>query len=276
MKVANAVSRQQIRRSGRCLCVGWSGRPGSGFRAIRPAFRFAGAACRSVLLAWLLIVSWTCGARGQAENEPKFLNVFQPATSDVRRPMMQAEKAIEAGRYSDAALVLGQLLMKESADDPEAQDYFLVGAEETETALVTQRLKAKAQQMIADLPPQGRQAYELQFGAQARALLDEALTQGDDHKLGDVIRRFFHTRAGYEACLLAGRSELAQGRPLAAALHLQRLADVPAAVAAFDPELSLLLATCWWYARARNRRKRSWSVSSRVCRGLRCGWAAAR
>jgi len=64
-----------------------------------------------------------------------------------------------------------------------------------------------------------------------------------------VIRRFFHTRAGYEACLLAGRSELAQGRPLAAALHLQRLADVPAAAAAFDPELSLLLATCWWYAR---------------------------
>ena len=104
--------------------------------------------------------------------------------------------------------------------------------------------------LLAALPPEGRTAYELQFGAQARALLGEALTQEDDRKLGDVIRRFFHTRAGYEACLLAGRSELAQGRPLAAALHLQRLADAPAAAAAFDPELSLLLATCWWYARA--------------------------
>ena len=205
---------------------------------------------RRGILAWLLVASWTCGAWGQAESEPKYLNVFQPAPSDVRRPLMYAEKAIEEGRYSDAALRLGQLLMNESLDDPEAQDYFLVGVEESEAALVTQRLRAKAQQMIADLPPQGRQAYELQFGAQARALLDEALAQQDDRKLGDVIRRFFHTRAGYEACLLAGRSELAQGRPLAAALHLQRLADVPAAVAAFDPELSLLLATCWWYARA--------------------------
>jgi len=67
---------------------------------------------------------------------------------------MYAEKAIEEGRYSDAALRLGQLLMNESLDDPEAQDYFLVGVEENETALVTQRLKAKAQNMIAELPPQ--------------------------------------------------------------------------------------------------------------------------
>jgi outer membrane protein assembly factor BamB len=205
---------------------------------------------RRILLAWLITVSGTCGAWGQAASEPKYMNVFQPAPSDVRRPLMYAEKAVEEGRYSDAAQRLGQLLMNESLDDPEAQDYFLVGVEESETALVTQRLRAKAQRMIADLPPQGRQAYELQFGAQARALLDEALAQEDDGKLGDVIRRFFHTRAGYEACLLAGRSELAQGRPLAAALHLQRLADAPAAAAAFDPELSLLLATCWWYARA--------------------------
>lgn len=236
-------------RSGR-VSIALSNRPWSGLRAIHPGFGLADAAWVRVLSAWLLIVSWTCGAWGQAENAAKYLNVFQPAPSDVRRPLMYAEKAIQESRYSDAALRLGQLLMNESPDDPEAQDYFLVGVEESETALVTQRLKAKAQQMIADLPLQGRQAYELQFGAQARALLDEALIQEDDLKLGDVIRRFFHTRAGYEASLLAGRSELAQGRPLAAALHLQRLADVPAAVAAFDPELSLLLATCWWYARA--------------------------
>ena len=79
-------------------------------------------------------------------------------------------------------------------------------------------------------------------------MLDEALAEENTDKLTDVIRRFFHTQAGYEACLLAGQREMAEGRPLAAALHLQRLADVPAAAAKFDPELSLLLATCWWYA----------------------------
>jgi len=178
-----------------------------------------------------------------------YLNVFQPAPSDVRRPLMYAEKAIEEGRYSDAALRLGQLLMTESLDDPESQDYFLVGTEEGGKALVSEeRLKAKVRQMIGNLPPPGRQAYQLQFGAQARALLDEALAEENTDKLTDVIRRFFHTRAGYEACLLAGQREMAEGRPLAAAMHLQRLAEVPAATAEFDPELSLLLATCWWYA----------------------------
>lgn len=183
-----------------------------------------------------------------AEAGADYLNVFQPAPSDVRRKLMYAEKAIQEGRYSDAALRLGQLLMNESLDDPESQDYFLVGPDEGAAALVSPRLKAKVLQMIGDLPPQGRQAYQLQFGAQARALLDEALAEENTGKLADVIRRFFHTRAGYEACLLAGRCELAEGRPLAAALHLQRLAEAPAASAEFDPELSLLLATCWWYA----------------------------
>ena len=199
------------------------------------------------MAVWLLIGSWAFGqiAANRAE---KVQNVFQAAPSDVRRPLMYAEKAIEEERYSDAALRLGQLLVNESLEDLEAQDYFLVDAEQDEPALVTQRLKARARQLIGDLPAAGRQAYELQFGAQARALLDDALAQEDEDRLAEVIRRFFHTRAGYEACLLAGRNELARGRPLAAALQLQRLADVPAAVTAFDPELALLLATCWWYA----------------------------
>lgn len=184
-----------------------------------------------------------------ADAEAEYLNVFQPAPSDVRRPLMYAEKAIAEGRYSDAALRLGQLLMTESLDDPESQDYFLVGTEEGGKALVSEeRLKAKVRQLIGNLPPPGRQAYQLQFGAQARALLDEALAEENTDKLADVIRRFFHTRAGYEACLLAGQREMAEGRPLAAAMHLQRLVDASAAVAEFDPELSLLLATCWWYA----------------------------
>lgn len=242
MTDASAGRRPLVRRNGRSAFARW-------LRDTRLVLRSGCLDGRwwCGMAIWLLLAPWTL-AQGGADKAAKFQNVFQPAPSDVRRPLMYAEKAIDEGRYSDAALRLGQLLVNESLDDPEAQDYFLVVAEESETALVTQRLKAKAQQMIADLPPQGRQAYELQFGAQARALLDEAMAQDDDAKLGDVIRRFFHTRAGYEACLLAGRNELARGRPLAAALHLQRLADVPAAVAAFDPELSLLLATCWWYA----------------------------
>jgi len=247
MTDAHAVRRQFLRPSGRSALARRS-------RGARLDFRSGGLANRWWVGAavWLLAASGGF-AQDRADKAAAYQNVFQPAPSDVRRPLMYAEKAIAERRYSDAALRLGQLLVNESLDDPEAQDYFLVSTEEAEAALVTQRLKGKALQLIAGLPPPGRQAYELQFGAQARALLDEALVQDDDTKLGDVIRRFFHTRAGYEACLLAGRNELARGRPLSAALHLQRLDDVPAAVGAFDPELSLLLATCWWYAGVADR-----------------------
>jgi len=215
-----------------------------------PATFLAAVSC----VSWLSAVLIWFGAGevalslDAADVGANYWNVFQPAPSDVRRPLMYAEKAIEEGRYSDAALRLGQLLMNESLDDPEAQDYFLVGTDEGGTALVSERLKAKVQRLIGDLSAAGRQAYQLQFGAQARALLDEALAEESTGKLTDVIRRFFHTRAGYEASLLAGQREMAEGRPLVAALHLQRLAEVPAAAAEFDPELSLLLATCWWYA----------------------------
>jgi len=183
------------------------------------------------------------------ESKPKqvIVNVFQPAPSDVRKPLMRARKAIREGRHGDAAYELGVLLATESLDDAEAQDYFLLGSDTVEP-LGQARLKAEAEQILASLPLQGRQAYELQFGAQARALLDEALAGGDIDRLAEVIRKFLHTQAGYEASMLAGRFELARGRPMAAALYLQRLADTPHAAPAFEPELSFLLATCWMYA----------------------------
>lgn len=239
MTVAHAARRQLVRRNrGSVFVLGVPPRCAGERLARRWWIGMA---------VWLLLGSWSLG-QTVANRATKYQNVFQAAPSDVRRPLMYAERAIEEGRYSDAALRLGQLLVNESLEDPEAQDYFLVDAEEDVPALVRERLKARAQQLIGGLPAAGRQAYELQFGAQARALLDDALAQEDEDKLGNVIRRFFHTRAGYEACLLAGRNAWARGRPFAAALHLQRLADVPAAAATFEPELSLLLATCWWYA----------------------------
>ena len=45
--------------------------------------------------------------------------------------------------------------------------------------------------------------------------------------------------------MLVGRYHLDQSRPLAAALRFQLLARSPKAVTVYDPELSVLLATCW-------------------------------
>jgi outer membrane protein assembly factor BamB len=103
------------------------------------------------------------------------------------------------------------------------------------------------------MPEKGRQLYELQSGAEARALLDKGLAAGSVQSLTEVARRYFHTKAGYEATMLLGRWQLDQGRPLAAALTLKRVADTPAAAAAYDPELAVLLATCWSHARMPDR-----------------------
>jgi len=205
------------------------------------------------VIGFLGILPFHSSLQGQAVQpssggvKEEILNVFQAAPSDVRKPLMRARKAIAEGRYDDAAITLGRLLTNDVLDEAEAQDYFLLdpGGEYPSGQM---RLKAEAHRLLASLPAEGRQAYELQFGAYARAMLDEAVAEGSMAKLADVVRKYLHTHAGYEASILAGRFELGRGRPLAAALYLQRVADTPHAVAEFEPELSILLATCWMYA----------------------------
>ena len=98
------------------------------------------------------------------------------------------------------------------------------------------------------MPPKGLELYELKYGADAQRLLDEALLERDYQKLIEVTRRYFHTKAGYAATMLLGRQYLDQGRPLAAALTFQRLAAAQYALPQYDPELSVLLSTCWLFA----------------------------
>ena len=176
------------------------------------------------------------------------MNVLQPAPSDVRKPILRAQKAIADGRYADAARELGDLLLNDSLGDSETQDYFL-SEPDGKQPRGRASLKGEARRLLASLPKSGREAYELQFGAQARALLDAAIAAGDLDKLAELARRFPHTSAAYEALILSSRFELGRGRPVAAALALQRLAETPQAAAQFEPELSVLLATCWLTAR---------------------------
>ena len=48
--------------------------------------------------------------------------------------------------------------------------------------------------------------------------------------------------------MLLGRHYLDRGQPLAAAMRFQRLEGNAAAEACYEPELSVLLATCWLLA----------------------------
>ena len=167
-------------------------------------------------------------------------NVFPPPDREMRQRLTRAQTALTEERYSDA---VGEL--REIFENPETNDFFL-GAAGSGDAQVS--LKTQALALLGSMPQKGRELYELDCGAEARAALEKAITAGDLAQLTEVSRRYFHTKAGYEATLLLGRYQLDQGRPLAAALTLKRVADVPHALAQYDPELSILLATCWVHA----------------------------
>jgi outer membrane protein assembly factor BamB len=182
-------------------------------------------------------------------------NIFLPAPRILKQHLSRARRAIEEKQYSDAVSHLGTILTEEierdDANAPEAgdnqqaeanQDYF-VETPEAPGSYVS--LKGEAQRLLGSLPPVALQLYELQYGSDATRMLDESLATGDFSNLTIITRKYFHTSAGYEAAILLGHRDRDHGRPLAAALNFKRVYDSPAARSKYDPELSLILATCW-------------------------------
>lgn len=178
--------------------------------------------------------------RGQAvvaDEEP--VDLGDAATFVEDRSTMQilirAERLLEEERYGEAVRHLGTILEAE-------EDYFF----QPDKSKPTHRsLKADARRLIGEMPREGRESYELQYGAEARQMLDEALERGDASALADVSRRFFHTIAGYDATLVLGDYLLDRGQPLAAALCFERLLRSASLDASLKPTLSVKLAACW-------------------------------
>jgi len=191
-------------------------------------------------------------------------NVFLPAPRVIKQHLSRARKAIEDEQFSDAVSHLGTILT-ESFDEEvipgaepaaadasidENQDYF-VELENSPGTFVS--LKGEAQRLLGTLPANALELYELQYGTEAAQILNAALESGNLSQLTEVTRKFFHTQAGYESAILLAYRDLDSGRPLAAALNFQRVHDTPGARKKYDPELSLILATCWLHAQLPNK-----------------------
>lgn len=183
-----------------------------------------------------------------ATRQSQQLDLFRPAPRVLQQYLRRAEKAIAEQDYRAAVELLGSILTGQTQDPDLAevqQDYFMRGlADERHRTSI----KARALQLLGQLPAEGRQWYELKYGAEAGQLVRRAIADRDISKLHEVTRKYFHTRAGYDAAVLLGRWQLDQGHPLAAALSLKRLYDVPHAAGDYEPTLSLLLAASWLQA----------------------------
>ncbi len=155
---------------------------------------------------------------------------------EYRQALSRAKDSIAEGEFSDAIDALVEILGR-----PDTEDYFIDdGDGETQ-----QSLKSAARALLGSLPKAGQDIYELQYGVEARQLLEQAVAARDIEKLTDVSRRFFHTQAGYDATFLLGQHLLDRRRPLAAAMTLARLLDCPAAMSRYGTELSVLLSMSW-------------------------------
>ncbi len=203
---------------------------------------------------------------GTAFSQDNVTNVFLPAPRILKQQLGRAKRAIDEENYSDAVTFLGQILTHSGEIEPmeavedanndavgqledseaESQDFFIEPDEEDGTF---RSIKVEANRLLGQLPDDALKLYDLQYGADARALLRTSLENNDLAGLTQVTRKYFHTASGYEAAMLLGRSEMARGRPLTAALGFRRIYQTPAARKRFDPELSLLLAVCWDHAR---------------------------
>ncbi len=147
------------------------------------------------------------------------------------RGMRQAQQRLARGEYAQAIRFLQGILARE-------EDSFLPA----DVSSQLRGLKERSWNLLAELPPAGREAYEATFGPVARRLLRQAVTSGDVDALRALVVQYFHTRAGIEAAVLLARQEADLGRHLAASLLYEKLLAAVPASTRFEPQLSFQAA----------------------------------
>jgi outer membrane protein assembly factor BamB/tetratricopeptide (TPR) repeat protein len=153
---------------------------------------------------------------------------------EILRPFLAAEEAVRLGRFSDVIRAVEPILRS-------SEDYFYLPDDDPDRI---RSLRSEVEQFVSGLPLEGRKAFEVAYGAQAREKFERALAENDPAGLAEVAREFLHTPAGAQAVWLVGCEFLDRGQPLAAAHSLSRLQSTPAGQD-YEPLLSLYLARAW-------------------------------
>ncbi len=158
------------------------------------------------------------------------------------RKLIAPDEADAKPDFAQGVRLLQSILDDRRSDDEEfgADDVFL-GNEQ----VPRKSLKTEARRLIGELPPAGRQAYELLVGKIAQVEFEAARDKRIHRGVEAVSRRWFHTAAGYDATHALAMRDLDAGEPLAAAARLGELGEWTQARAPREPLLSLELAVAW-------------------------------
>jgi outer membrane protein assembly factor BamB len=150
------------------------------------------------------------------------------------RELQAATEALTNKKYPEAIRQLQRVL-----DEPEDSWLEWSGGR-------TSRFRSAKQQAadrIGKLPPAVRESYEAEYGQTARRMFEDAATRGDRAGLEEIVRRFFHTQAGYQAAYQLANRLLDDSQLLAAQAHFEQLRVSPGG-GGFEPMLSLKEAYC--------------------------------
>jgi outer membrane protein assembly factor BamB/tetratricopeptide (TPR) repeat protein len=179
-----------------------------------PSRRFPWGAAFVVVLAGTL----TLPQRGRANDDPappqeKAPAIQLPTDPKMKRKLEAARDYVREQSWPEACRLVQALL-------DAGEDTFVPvpargagGKEETATASV----RAEANRLLTDLPPAGREHYELLYGPMATVLLKEGRAKNDADRFAQVARRFLWTRAGAEALGLVASHHVAAGNHALAA-----------------------------------------------------------
>ncbi|MFO0897113.1 MAG: PQQ-binding-like beta-propeller repeat protein [Pirellulales bacterium] len=159
--------------------------------------------------------------------------VFMP-NRDLTRRFEEGRGLVGGGRYAEGVGFLGGILAG-------GEDYFF---RPDPAQPVYRSLKSEARRVLAELPPAGRQAYELHYAAGAARQLAQAAQAGNQPALEEVARRWPLTPAGAQASLALGLRLAEQGRPEAAALAFGQVVASPVAPEPLVKLAGLYAAAC--------------------------------
>jgi outer membrane protein assembly factor BamB len=106
-------------------------------------------------------------------------------------------------------------------------------------------LKTVTEEIIADLPAAGREAWLRLIADRAEAEFDDAARTGNWKTLNRIASQDVHSPAGYKAADLIGNQQLDQNRPVAALRQFNRLLKSETARLNREPFLSIRTAAAW-------------------------------
>ena len=141
-----------------------------------------------------------------------------PTDRQVKKRLEAAADYLKAESWADAVRLL-QLVLDAR------EDVFIPVRRPGKPAAQWVSARAEALRLFGTLPPQALEFYQVQYGGQAKARLDEGRAHNDPQALDEVARRYAYTAAGLEALNLVATHHLDRGRFELAAFYFNRLLE---------------------------------------------------